>query len=192
LESKNAKSFIESLKNEKQFIQSLIYFKHFFILYFLDIIHEFPDVLIEQLLKNSSNQIRFTVMHEKNKEINSNPNFNSLDFLKIYVKILENYRYIDSDMMSTESSKLLEKSGVQDLDETVKLKKDFAIEKKPHTQTQIRRGDTKKESKVKRESSAKVPIKKIQKWISFKSNKKLTYKTIGNFIENIKLELYRK
>ena len=122
--------------------------------------------MVENLLKNSSNQIRFTAVHEKNTELITNPNFNSLDFLKIYVKILDTYRHIDSDMLSPDSSKVLEKSG-QDLDETMKIKTNFNKEKKDkkNRKTGV---DAKKEiisnlAKPKRDSSAKVISKKTQK-----------------------------
>ena len=105
-------------------------------------------------------------MHEKNTELITNPNFNSLDFLKIYVKILDTYRHIDSDMLSPDSSKVLEKSG-QDLDETMKIKTNFNKEKKDkkNRKTGV---DAKKEiisnlAKPKRDSSAKVISKKTQK-----------------------------
>lgn len=85
---------------------------------------EFPDILIQQLLKNSSNQIRFTVLHEKNINTSKNPNFNSLDFLKVYTKILEKYKYLDSNMILDES-KLQDEV---DLDETLKIKSQFPPE----------------------------------------------------------------
>lgn len=95
----------------------------------LEVINEFPDLLIEQLLKNSSNQIRFTVLHEKNKEKTDNTNFNSIDFLKIYIRILEKYKFLDSDMLGFDDSKITTIEG-GDLDETLKLKKEFTESKK--------------------------------------------------------------
>jgi len=68
-------------------------------------------------------------LHEKNKEITKKPNFNPLDFLKIYTKILENYKYIDSDMMSFELFKD-EKTEGGDLDETIKIKKESSPKEK--------------------------------------------------------------
>lgn len=84
--------------------------------------------MIEQLLKNSSSQIRFTVLHEKNVEISKNANFDSLDFLKIYTRILEKYKYLDSNMMGFESTVDKQK---EDLDETIKIKND-SPPKKPY------------------------------------------------------------
>lgn len=114
--------------------------------------------MIQKLITNSSSQIRFTATHEKNVEISKNANFDAIDFLKIYTRILEKYKYLDSNMMGFEP--VLEKQK-EDLDETIKIKNDSPPKKANNIISKA--GERKNNSKKEYEKNPKIKNKSLSK-----------------------------